>query len=109
MVIHEFCIDMRRLLTIAVIFFYVFITTFFRNSGDADSDRDRNSEQDDNARDRDRDSFRYMQYDKRKIRDKVWIVMGLKCTMSQMNNVLNVQCPKCTMSQMYNVTNEQCP
>ena len=60
MVIHEFCIDMRRLLTIAVIFFYVFITTFFRNSGDADSDRDRNSEQDDNARDRDRDSFRYM-------------------------------------------------
>ena len=50
-----------------------------------------------------------MQYDKRKIRDKVLIVMGLTCTMSQMYNVLNVKCPKCTMSQMYNVLNVKYP
>ena len=59
MVMHEFCIDIGQLLTIAAIFFMFFKTTFNRNSGDADRDRDRNSEQDENARDRDRDSFRY--------------------------------------------------
>ena len=48
-----------------------------------------------------------MQYEKRKIRDKVLKVMGLKCTMSLMYNILNILCPNCIMSQMYNVPTAQ--